>query len=214
MADTKAEWRERLLCMRRAVDTETRRQASVEVVLRLAQLGGLARARSVLLYVACGAEVDVGALERRAARAGKAVYRPAGTVPPPAWIPVGPTRSSGQSPTCATTRHSGREAPPSGVAAEQLAFPVLVIAPGVAFDEYGRRLGRGSGYYDRALGALRRAGDVVVVGVAYDLQVVHALPQDPWDQRVDLIVTERRLVVPNPMPHPDVSAPCAGGGTR
>ena len=68
----------------------------------------------------------------------------------------------------------------------------LVLLPGVGFDRAGHRLGRGRGYYDRALrdllaGALR-------VGLAYDYQIVAHIPIDEHDERVDYIVTEKRLI--------------------
>jgi 5-formyltetrahydrofolate cyclo-ligase len=68
----------------------------------------------------------------------------------------------------------------------------LVLIPGVGFDQDGHRLGRGRGYYDRALrgvlaGALR-------VGLAHECQVISHVPVDPHDERVDYIVTEKRLI--------------------
>jgi 5-formyltetrahydrofolate cyclo-ligase len=71
---------------------------------------------------------------------------------------------------------------------------VLVVVPGIGFDATGRRLGRGLGYYDRALAALRRDQPVTVVGIAYELQIVAELPHEPWDEPVDVIVTERRVL--------------------
>lgn len=68
----------------------------------------------------------------------------------------------------------------------------IVLTPGVGFDEKGHRLGRGRGYYDRALrgvlaGALR-------VALAYELQIVPEIPAGPGDERVHWIVTEGRLI--------------------
>lgn len=62
-----------------------------------------------------------------------------------------------------------------------------VIVPGVAFSPGGGRLGHGGGHYDRWL---RSGRPPRVVGVAFALQVVANLPQDPWDERMDLVVTE------------------------
>ena len=195
MADTKAEWRERLLRARRSIDSDTRRQAGVDVVARLAGLTEFAAARSVLLYVALGAEVDVGDIAPAAWRAGKDVYRPSTLEPPPTWSRLEPTH------TPHPVSGSGIEADVARgavLSADTLPRPALVLAPGLGFDECGGRLGRGRGYYDRAIAALRTAGEVIVVGVAYDAQVTTTLPLDPWDQPVDLVVTERRVLVPRP----------------
>jgi 5-formyltetrahydrofolate cyclo-ligase len=195
MTETKAEWRERLLRTRRAIDADTRRTASAEVVVRLAELPAFTRARSILLYVPVGAEVDVQALALAARHAGKDVYRPASASPPPAWVVLDPPAPAvAESSADATTARARAEQP---VPADP-SSPVLLVAPAVGFDPLGVRLGRGAGYYDRAIATLRATADVVVVGVAYDAQVVDALPRDAWDQCVDLIVTERRVLVPQP----------------
>jgi 5-formyltetrahydrofolate cyclo-ligase len=65
------------------------------------------------------------------------------------------------------------------------------VVPGVAFDLRGARLGRGRGWYDRAL-ARYPAG--TRLGLAYEFQVVPALPEAPWDVRMHALVTEARLI--------------------
>lgn len=64
------------------------------------------------------------------------------------------------------------------------------LIPALAFDERGVRLGRGGGFYDRFLA--ESAG--VRIGVGYDSMILKQLPCDEWDQSMDLIVTERRLL--------------------
>jgi 5-formyltetrahydrofolate cyclo-ligase len=68
----------------------------------------------------------------------------------------------------------------------------LYLIPGVAFDPRGYRLGRGLGYYDRCLAGVKDAA--TVCALAYELQVVDQLPVEKHDIRVDLIVTERRVI--------------------
>ena len=68
----------------------------------------------------------------------------------------------------------------------------LYLMPGVAFDPAGNRLGFGMGYYDDLV---RKAGSRPVrVGVAFDCQMMDALPVDVWDERVDWIATESGVV--------------------
>ena len=67
-----------------------------------------------------------------------------------------------------------------------------VIAPGLAFDYSGRRVGFGGGYFDWLLkqlpaGALRLA-------VAYGFQILDSVPQDSWDERVQKIFTENDTI--------------------
>jgi 5-formyltetrahydrofolate cyclo-ligase len=194
MADTKAEWRERLLRARRSIDTGARRQAGADVVARLTALTEFIRARSVLLYIPLGAEIDVQAVALVAWRTGKDVYRPTSPDPPPTWTRLDPHRPAPSAASLAALD----DAPAAGPAVDRLPGPILLIVPGLGFDEIGGRLGRGRGYYDRAIAALRDTGEVAVVGAAYDAQVVGTLPHDPWDQRIDLLVTERRVLAPKP----------------
>jgi len=63
----------------------------------------------------------------------------------------------------------------------------LLITPGIAFDKRGYRIGYGRGLYDRVIDAHRGQ----VVGLGYHFQVLEELPNDPWDKKVDWILTEK-----------------------
>jgi 5-formyltetrahydrofolate cyclo-ligase len=64
----------------------------------------------------------------------------------------------------------------------------LILVPGIAFDLTGRRLGRGKGFYDRLLAEVRGHK----CGVAFDVQIVAGLPEEPHDVRIDSILTPSR----------------------
>lgn len=68
----------------------------------------------------------------------------------------------------------------------------LVVLPGAAFDTEGRRLGYGGGYYDRLLARLRRS--IPLIALAYEDQIVDALPSEAHDIRVTIIVTDKRVI--------------------
>ena len=72
--------------------------------------------------------------------------------------------------------------------------PRIVVAPLLAVDPAGRRLGYGGGYYDRTIAALRRAGEVVAVGIGYDVQIRPSVPAGPDDMRVDWVVSDQRII--------------------
>ena len=74
---------------------------------------------------------------------------------------------------------------------------LVVFVPGVAFDSQGRRLGRGKSCYDRLIRELEGA---LLIGLAYDFQIVEEVPTDPWDQRVHYVISERRVIDCRPMP--------------
>jgi 5-formyltetrahydrofolate cyclo-ligase len=66
----------------------------------------------------------------------------------------------------------------------------LVLLPLVAWDESGRRLGMGSGFYDRALSSLADRDRPLRVGIAYEAQKSSDLPEDPWDVRLHEVISE------------------------
>lgn len=67
-----------------------------------------------------------------------------------------------------------------------------VIAPGLAFDRSGGRIGFGGGYFDWLFKQL--PDEALRLGVAYEFQVVDSIPQDSWDERVQTIFTENDTI--------------------
>ena len=84
--------------------------------------------------------------------------------------------------------------------------PDLVIVPLAGFDRAGHRVGYGGGFYDRTLALLRAEGPVLAVGLAYGVQELPAIPAEPFDAPLDLIVTDRALI------YPQLSDRPSGGG--
>ncbi len=60
------------------------------------------------------------------------------------------------------------------------------ICPGLAFDEYGGRLGRGRGFYDRMLAHAR--GDALKIGVCRPEQIVPDVFGEPHDIFMDEVI--------------------------
>ena len=71
----------------------------------------------------------------------------------------------------------------------QLEFvtPTVVLAPLVAFDGRGHRLGMGGGYYDRFFAA---TPDAARIGIAHECQRAHTLPATSSDVSLTAVVTE------------------------
>ncbi|MFT3689503.1 5-formyltetrahydrofolate cyclo-ligase [Paenirhodobacter sp.] len=74
--------------------------------------------------------------------------------------------------------------------------PRVLIVPLVGFDRRGYRLGYGGGFYDRTLQGLRARGPVTAIGFAYAAQEMPAVPVEPTDQPLDLIVTDTEVIRP------------------
>lgn len=81
-------------------------------------------------------------------------------------------------------------------AEETQAEPDALIVPLLAFDQNGHRLGYGGGFYDRTLAELRSRRRAYGIGFAYGAQLVDDLPVGPYDQRLDVIITETATILP------------------
>lgn len=68
----------------------------------------------------------------------------------------------------------------------------VMVIPGLAFDLEGHRLGRGKGFYDRALAGYSG----VKLGVGYSFQVNPSpLPHEPHDVVMNQLITEEKMIV-------------------
>jgi 5-formyltetrahydrofolate cyclo-ligase len=73
----------------------------------------------------------------------------------------------------------------------------LLFMPLLGFDGQGWRIGMGGGYYDASLAHLRESKTrrmswrhPHLIGVAFAVQEIASAPNDPWDVRLDGVLTE------------------------
>ena len=204
MAQSTAEVRDarrRLKRARAALVGDERVAAERAIVRALGQLGVFRRGTRIAVYLPMRGEVDVRPAIEAAWRCGVAVFVPsivsrrrARMVFVP-WTPNGPRRRNAY----------GIEEPVARAARVPALRLDAVVLPVVGFDRRGNRLGMGAGYYDRALrrrlDPTRRWCRPRLIGVAFACQELPAIAVSPWDVPLDLIVTERGLLVPDRRPH-------------
>lgn len=90
--------------------------------------------------------------------------------------------------------HSWGMLQPAGPGLDELPDEIdLIVMPALAVDGHGYRLGRGGGYYDKAMAMLPEPRPTVVA-VIPDGDVLDAVPHEPHDIRVDAIVTPTQTV--------------------
>ncbi len=190
---------------RRAAVTAAERHAAGRQLARLALRHRLlARHRRIGFYMPAKNEIDVLPLLRAALRMGATCYLP--VVPARGLVDVGRhklwfTRLLGQArrllrPHAAwvNNRYGIPEYQPRGarrVRAQQLD---LLFMPLLGFDRQGWRIGMGGGYYDASLAHLKRFRHwrrPHLIGVAFAVQEIDRAPFDPWDVRLDAMLTER-----------------------
>jgi 5-formyltetrahydrofolate cyclo-ligase len=165
------------------------RAAFGEAILgRLLAMPALEDAETVMLFSSFGSEVPTGPIIERLDAEGHAIALPrveAGELAVVAYRPGEPMRAA---------RFGAME--PAGDRLVEPAALDLILTPGLAFDPRGHRVGYGGGFFDRLF--RRTRGDALRLGVAFELQVVDAVPHGPGDERVDGVVTERRTVWAQP----------------
>lgn len=80
----------------------------------------------------------------------------------------------------------------------QLADADAIILPALAADTAGNRLGRGAGYFDRALAEVPNfaAGGPLRIALVFDEEIFSEIPVEDHDAQVDLVVTPTRAITP------------------
>ena len=73
-------------------------------------------------------------------------------------------------------------------------FPDILLVPLAAFDRAGQRIGYGAGHYDRTIARLRAMKAVTAIGVAFSVQEIGEVPATPFDQKLDLVLTEKETI--------------------
>jgi 5-formyltetrahydrofolate cyclo-ligase len=63
----------------------------------------------------------------------------------------------------------------------------IIFIPALAVDQTGQRIGKGKGYYDRALATLENVAPVVAV--VYEEELLERIPTENHDHPVDAVVT-------------------------
>ena len=184
LLEAKEALRRRMLAARNTIPAAERMRRSEEIARRVLTLPEAERAGRVFTFLSFGSEVSTEPLIASLRDAGVRVAVP---------VLEGPRMD-------AADLAAGAVLVPSGYGAMEPAerVPVppeeidLVVAPGLAFDREGRRLGYGGAYFDAFFPRLRPDCPVVAIGFAE--QLVDAVPVGPSDRRVGVVVTDGEVV--------------------
>lgn len=172
--------------LRAALAADSLERAARALAERIVELPAYREAGSIAAYFAVNGEIDPSVVVDAALAAGKKVYLP---------------HIDGETLLFAPYFHGQkmrsnhfRLLEPDVDKAAMLAPPELdlVLVPLVAFDRERNRIGMGGGYYDRSFAFRQDAGQNSprLVGIAHELQRAETLEPQPWDVRLDLVVTD------------------------
>ena len=172
---------------REALSEEEKIAKSCEICKNIVNLPEYSAAEIIFAYKWVRGEVRLDELEKAAARDGKRLVYPL-CISKTEMIAVEPGKAEG------AWKDSGsfgiREPDPDKgriCAPEEIN---LVICPCTSFDEKGRRLGMGGGYYDRYLPGCSRAS---IMAVAYEVQKAEDIPTEEYDYKVQAVISEKKI---------------------
>jgi 5-formyltetrahydrofolate cyclo-ligase len=185
--DPKRALRKRIRALRDSAPPEARAAWSATITARALAHPAYHAARTIFIFLAFQSEVDTSAIIQHALARSKCVCVPDFPTP---GAPMALTKIDTLDAAAYDFGLWGTRAPklrrPAPIDSVDLVFaPLLVFARtpnGVA------RLGYGKGYYDAFLPRLRPG--VPVIGLAFELQCVPALPLEAHEVFLDALITE------------------------
>lgn len=182
MMSEKSALRAELLARRGRMSIIENAELSARACAKLLSLSQYKDAKMIMCYLSIKNEVETRGLIAQAFSEGKRLCLPkivGGEMSAVEWREGGPLK-----PAAFGTREvdSGDEVPPEDID--------LVVVPGVGFDRSGGRIGYGKGYYDRFLKQARCPR----VALAFELQMVDTVYCETWDEKMDMIVTEKEVI--------------------
>ena len=182
----KKELRQRLRKILADIPSEVLETKSLRACHRLFEQPEYIKAEIVMVFLSLPTEIDTSPLVLRAWQDRKRVLAPKVSWSQRRMMPV-EIRSLTED--LAVSQMGIRE-PVSGIP-----FPIsmidLVIVPGLGFDDYGNRLGRGRGFYDRFLAHPEFEG--TACAMAFEEQMTASVPVGPLDCGVDMLVTDEKV---------------------
>lgn len=166
---------------RRMLEPDKRDEYSRQIMEQIERMHEFRHAKSVLLYYPIHNEVDLRPLLEKY-RHDKVMLLP---VTHKHWIEVRPYDGEDM-------LRRGHYGVPEPQTEEWTDGIDLILVPGVAFDSYCNRMGRGGGFYDKFLRHHRHSYQI---GVCYDFQCKHeTIPHGLLDHRVDRVVTPSKTI--------------------
>jgi 5-formyltetrahydrofolate cyclo-ligase len=191
--EDKRSLRQRLRKLRAGISPGERRRAGRRLCRLALRHRLLARGRRSAFYLPAKGEIDIRPLIAQARRMGVSVYLP--VVPTAAQRKLFFTRL-GRAEHWRENRYGIAEYGLRNALRLRASAMQQVFLPMLGFDRRGFRLGMGGGYYDASLAFLARRRfwkKPRLIGVAFAVQAVAKVPNEAWDIRLDLILTEQAL---------------------
>ncbi len=186
----KFDWRQHFLLRRRNLCRQVADRACGAIVSRLLALSELNLAQEIAAYCAIFQEVNLKQAIAEYREQGKTVLLPRYNVAAGEYEMVEVENIDRDTVPGRFGIFEPRPEIPARPGSSLVGSRLAWLIPGVGFDLTGTRLGRGAGFYDRLLNAVSG----LKIGVAYDWQIVDSLPSQEHDQKMNMIISEKRVL--------------------
>lgn len=179
----KQELRQHLKKLRSAISSEIRTEYSQKICEDVLAQDEILNSEVIFIYISYASEVETHELITKLQKLGKTLAVPK-------------ILSSNQMIAVKFTDWDDLKVAELGILTPESVTPMkchfdVCITPGLGFTRTGKRIGFGAGYYDRWF-AENSVGNKIAL--SFEQQIIKDIPTDEYDQLVDKIITEQRVI--------------------
>lgn len=190
--ETKKQLRTKLKQLRNALSAEEQSDLSYNITEKVVSHYDFGRAKNILIYMHYNSEVQTDGIILYAFMLGKRVFIPKVEGQEMNFYEIHDLKEC-------VNGFRGIQEPPQSAEVFRLSSDApkdetLVILPGLGFDNECNRIGYGGGYYDKYLTA---NPNCMKMAIGYDVQCIDAVPTEETDIRMDIIITDEQIILPD-----------------
>ena len=175
----KSEFRRFFLNLRREMDQSLIKENSEKIIENLLASDFYKNSQTIFVYVSKNKEINTGDFIKKAIDDGKKIYVPK----------IKNHKMFAAKLDDLSDLEAGAFDIPTSKSLEFIKNPDLSICPGLSFDDGKNRLGYGGGFYDKFL----VENETTKIGLMISDFRSIKIPADPWDIKMDFIITEDKL---------------------
>lgn len=175
----KSEFRRFFLNLRREMEELSIKEKSEKIIANLIASDPYKNSQTIFVYVSKNKEIDTGDFIKKAIADGKKIYVPK----------IQDHKMFAAKLDDLSELQAGAFDIPTSKSLEFIKDPDLSICPGLSFDDDKNRLGYGGGFYDRFLGENKTTKIGLMISDFGSIKI----PADPWDIKMDYIITENEI---------------------
>lgn len=175
----KSEFRRFFLNLRREMEEDCIKENSEKIIENLLASDFYKNSQNIFVYVSKNKEVETKDFIKKAIADGKKIYVPK----------IKDHKMFAAKLDDLSELKAGAFDIPTSKSLEFIKDPDLSICPGLSFDDDKNRLGYGGGFYDRFLGENKTTKIGLMISDFRSIKI----PANPWDIKMDFIITEDKI---------------------